>query len=138
MQSNPYLNFNGQCEAAFQFYEQLLGGKITFMQTWGDSPACEQMPAEAQGFIMHATLDLGESTLMGADSPPGSYEQPKGIHVTLHFKDPVAAEPVFQSLAEGGKMTMPFQKTFFSPGFGMCVDRFGIPWMVNCDQNPQG
>ena len=138
MQSNPYLGFNGQCEAAFKFYEQHLGGKITFIQTWGDSPACEHMPKEAQGFIMHATLDLGESTLMGADSPPGSYEEPRGIHVTLHYKDPAEGERIFQGLAEGGKVTMPFQSTFFSSGFGMCVDRFGIPWMVNCDQEAQG
>ena len=137
MQSNPYLGFNGQCEAAFKFYEQLLGGKITFIQTWGDSPASEHMPAEAQGFIMHATLDLGGSTLMGADSAPGSYEEPKGFHVALHYEDPAEGERIFQALAEGGKMTMPFQQTFFSPGFGMCVDRYGIPWIVNCDQPAQ-
>jgi PhnB protein len=133
MQSNPYLGFNGQCEAAFKFYEQLLGGKITFMQTWGDSPACEHMPKEAHGSIMHATLDLGDSQLMGADSPPGTYEEPRGIHVTLHYKDPAEGERIFQALAKGGKITMPFQPTFFASGFGMCVDRFGIPWMVNCD-----
>lgn len=134
MQSNPYLGFNGQCEAAFKSYEQLLGGKITFMQAWGDSPACEHMPAEAQGFIMHATLDLGGSTLMGSDSPPGSYEEPRGIHVTLHYKDATEGERIFQSLSEGGKVTMPFQATFFSTGFGMCIDKFGIPWMVHCEQ----
>jgi len=134
MQANPYLTFNGQCEAAFKFYEQLLGGKITFMQTWGDSPACEHMPKEAHGFIMHATLDLNGSIVMGADSPPGSYEEPRGLNVTLHYKQPAEAEPIFQALAEGGKTTMPFQQTFFSPGFGMCTDRFGIPWMVHCDQ----
>jgi len=130
MKSNPYLGFNGQCEAAFKFYEQLLGGKITFMQTWGDSPACEQMPAETHGSIMHATLDLGDSVLMGADSPPGSYEQPKGIHVVLHYQDTAQAERVFLALAEGGKVQMPYQPTFFAAGFGMCVDRFGIPWMA--------
>jgi len=134
MQSNPYLSFNGQCEAAFKFYEQLLGGKITFMQTWGDSPACEHMPKEAQSFIMHATLDLSGSILMGADSPPGTYEGPKGISVTLHYKDPAEGERIFQALSDSGKVTMPFQPTFFSPGFGMCVDQFGIPWMVHCDQ----
>lgn len=134
MQSNPYLGFNGQCEAAFKFYEQLLGGKITFMQTWGDSPACEHMPAEAHGFIMHATLDLDGSILMGSDSPPGSYEEPKGIHVTLHYKDATEGERIFQALTEGGKVVMPFQATFFSTGFGMGADRFGIPWMVHCEQ----
>lgn len=134
MQSNPYLGFNGQCEAAFKFYEQLLGGKITYSQTWGDSPACEAMPPEAQGLIMHTTLDLGNSILMGADSPPGSYQQPKGIHVVLHFKDTAEAARIFQSLAEGGQTVMPFGPTFFAAGFGMCVDRFGIPWMVITEQ----
>lgn len=138
MKSNPYLGFNAQCEAAFKFYEQLLGGKITFMQTWGDSPACEHMPPEAHGSIMHATLDLGESTLMGADSPPGSYEEPKGMHVVLHYKDKAESERVFQSLAEGGKVEMPFAPTFFAAGFGMCVDRFGIPWMVITEQAAEG
>lgn len=134
MQANPYLLFNGQCESAFKFYEQLLDGKITFMQTWGDSPGCENMPDEAKRGIMHATLNLDGSIVMGADSPPGTYEEPKGIHVTLSFDDPAKGEQVFNALVEGGKVTMPFQATFFSPGFGMCVDRFGIPWMVHCSQ----
>lgn len=130
MQSNPYLGFNGQCETAFKFYEQLLNGKITFSQTWGDSPGCEHVPAEAHGTIMHASLDLGDSQLMGADSPPGSYVPPQGIHVVLHFKETAEGERVFKELASGGKEEMPFQATFFAAGFGMCVDRFGIPWMV--------
>lgn len=130
MKSNPYLGFNGQCEAAFKFYEQLLGGKITFMQTWGDSPAAEYMPKEGHGSILHASLDLGDSELMGADTPPDSYEPPRGIHVVLHFKETAEAERIFQALAEGGKVEMPFAPTFFAAGFGMCVDRFGIPWMA--------
>ena len=134
MKSNPYLGFNGQCETAFKFYEQLLGGKITFMQTWGDSPAAEYMPKEGQGFILHASLDLGDSTLMGADMPPESYEEPKGISVVLHFQETAEAERVFLGLAEGGKITMPFQATFFAAGFGQCVDRFGIPWMAISEQ----
>jgi PhnB protein len=134
MRSNPYLSFNGQCEAAFKFYEQLLGGKITFMQTWGDSPAAKYMPEEGQGFILHAALDLGDSILMGADLPPTSYEQPRGVHVVLHYKDKSEAERVFQGLAEGGKVEMPFGATFFAAGFGQCVDRFGIPWMAISEQ----
>jgi PhnB protein len=134
MQSNPYLSFNGQCEAAFKFYEQLLGGKITYSQTWGNSPACEAMPPEAQGLIMHTTLDLGDSLLMGADSPPAQYVAPKGMHVTLHFKDEKEAARVFQSLAAGGTTQMEFGPTFFSTGFGMCADRYGIPWMVLAEQ----
>jgi PhnB protein len=134
MQLHPYLNFNGQCEAAFKFYEQVLGGKITFTMTWGEMPGADQFPAAAHGLIMHTTLSVGDAVLMGADSPPGQYEAPKGMHVSLHFKDIAEGERIFNALAERGVVQMPFQATFWSPGFGMCVDQFGIPWMVNCEQ----
>lgn len=134
MQLHPYLNFNGQCEAAFKFYEQVFGGKITFMQTWGDSPMAEQFPAEARGSIMHATLSVGDSLVMGVDSPPDRYEQPRGIHVVIHIKDPSEGERVFKQLADGGNIEMPFSPTFFSPGFGMCADKFGILWMIHTEQ----
>ena len=133
MQLNPYVNFDGQCEAAFKFYEQVLGGKITFMMTWGEMPDADQFPAEAHKLIMHATLSVGDEVLMGADSPPGSYQQPKGMNLSLHFKDKAEAERIFNALVENGSVTMPFEKTFWSPGFGMCVDQFGIPWMVNTE-----
>ncbi len=136
MQLNPYLNFNGQCEAAFKFYEKVLGGKITFMMTWGEMPGADQFPAESHGLIMHATLSVGDEILMGADSPPGRYLQPTGMNVSLHLKDIAECERIFNSLAENGTVQMPFQQTFWSLGFGMCVDRFGIPWMVNCEHAP--
>jgi PhnB protein len=136
MQLNPYLNFNGQCEAAFKFYEKVLGGTITFMMTWGEMPGADQFPAESHGLIMHATLSVGDEILMGADSPPGRYLQPTGMNVSLHLKDIAECERIFNSLAENGTVQMPFQQTFWSPGFGMCVDRFGIPWMVNCEHAP--
>jgi PhnB protein len=134
MKSNPYLTFNGQCEVAFKFYEELLGGKITFIQTWGDSPAAEYISADARHFIIHASLDLGDSILMGVDSQPGQYKEPKGMHVVLHFKETAEAERVFQALAVGGTIDMAFGKTFFAAGFGMCTDRFGIPWMTISEQ----
>ena len=133
MQLNPYLTFNGRCEEAFKFYERVLAGKITFTMTWGEMPEANQFPAEAHKLIMHATLSVGDQVLMGADSPPGSYQPPQGINVSLHPKDVAAAERIFNALAEGGSVTMPFQKTFWSSGFGMCVDQFGIPWMINTD-----
>jgi PhnB protein len=83
---------------------------------------------------MHATLSVGDETLMGADSPPGRYQQPKGMNVSIHVKDTAEGERIFNALAENGNITMPFEKTFWSPGFGMCVDQFGIPWMVNTEQ----
>ena len=135
MQINPYLNFDGQCEAAFKFYEQVLDGKVTFQMTWGEMPgAADQFPVEAQKLIMHSTLNVGDRVLMGADSPPGRYQQPKGINVSIHLKDITEGERIFNALVEGGNVTMPFQQTFWSPGFGMCVDQFGIPWMINCEK----
>jgi len=140
MQINPYLNFNGDCAEAFKFYEQAVGGKIMFMMTWGEMPgAADQFPPETHKRIMHATLKVGEQTIMGADAPPDKYQPPKGMNVSIHVKDRAEGERVFNALAENGKVNMPFSETFWSPGFGMCVDRFGIPWMVNTESaNPQG
>ena len=131
MQLNPYLSFNGRCAEALAFYEKVLGGKVTFKQTWGESPMAEYMPKEAHNQIIHSRLEVGNSTLMCSDSPPDRYETPKGIGVTLNFNDTAEGERVFNALAEDGSSDMPFQATYWSPGFGMCRDRFGIPWMVN-------
>ena len=134
MQLNPYLNFNGQCEAAFKFYQQCLGGNIQTMMTWGDSPMADQVPSEWRDRIIHANLIVGETALLGSDAPPDRYEEPRGFSVTIQTRDAAEGERIFQALAENGKVQMPFQGTFWSPGFGMCVDRFDIPWMVNCQQ----
>ena len=136
MQINPYLNFNGQCEEAFKFYEQVLNGKIAFMTTWGEMPDAAQLPAEAHKMIMHATLTVGDQTLLGADSPPGSYQPPQGVNVAIHHKETAECKRIFEALAADGKVQMPFQKTFWSAGFGMCVDRFGVPWMINSECEP--
>ena len=134
MKVNPHLSFNGQCEAAFKFYEEVLDGKVTFSMTWGEMPGADQFPPESHKLIMHTALSVGDETIMGADAPPGRYEAPKGISVGLHLKNLADGERIFNALAEKGKVTMPFEKTFWSPGFGMCVDQFGIPWMINCEQ----
>jgi PhnB protein len=134
MQLNPMLSFNGDCEAAFKFYEQCLGGKIQTLMTWGDSPMAEQVPAEWRDRIIHVTLIAGEGALLGNDAPPDRYEKPSGLSVTIQLEDPAEGERIFNALAENGSIQMPFQKTFWAAGFGMCVDRFGIPWMVNCGQ----
>jgi PhnB protein len=134
MQLNPYLMFNGQCEAAFRFYEQALGGKIVAMTTFGDSPMAEQSPAELRGQIMHARLVVGDTVLMGSDAPGERYEKMQGFSVALGVDEPEWAERVFNALAAGGTVTMPIQETFWAHRFGMLVDRFGTPWMVNCEK----
>lgn len=137
MKVNPYLNFNGDCGAALKFYEGVLGAKVTFSMTWGEMPGAEEFPAETHKLIMHASLNIGDNVVMAADSPPGHYKEPTGMNVSIHTAEVPEGERIFNALAEGGKVTMPFQKTFWSPGFGMCVDRFGIPWMVNCEEGRQ-
>ena len=134
----PHLNFNGQCKEAFEFYAELLDGEIKFSMTWGEMPggAADQFPPETHKLIMHMTLEVDGHTIMGADAPPGRYTQPKGITVSISVKDKSEAERIFKALSEGGNVTMPFAQTFWSAGFGMCVDRYGIPWMVNTEQEP--
>ena len=134
MQLNPYLTFNGQCEAAFKFYEQCLGGKIVAMMPHAGTPAEEHVPAEWRNKIIHARLIVGDDVLMGSDAPPDRYEASKGFSVTLGFDNPAEAERVFNALAEKGTVQMPIQETFWAVRFGMLVDRFGIPWMINCEK----
>ena len=122
MRLNPHLSFNGQCEAAFQYYEKCLGGRITLMMPYGDSPSR----------IMHATLMLGDNVLTGGDASPESYQKPQGAAVLLHLDDAPEADRIFGALTEGGTVQMPIQATFWAVRFGMLVDQFGIPWMVNC------
>jgi PhnB protein len=132
MQLNPHLAFNGQCEAAFKFYEKCLGGKITFMMTYGDSPVAEQTPPGRHTKILHATLALGDDRLTGADVSPESYQKPQGFSVTLQIVDAAEADRIFKALAENGTIQMPVQETFWALRFGMLLDQFGTPWIVNC------
>jgi PhnB protein len=134
MQLNPYLIFAGQCEAAFKFYEKSLGGKSSMMMTYGESPMSEQVPTEWRGKVMHARMVVGDNVLMGSDVSTDRYEQPKGFSVSLSVKDPAEAERIFHELEQDGTVQMALQKTFWSARFGMVVDRFGIPWMINCEQ----
>jgi PhnB protein len=134
MQLNPYLAFNGRCEEAFNFYAKVLGGKIEAMMPHEGTPAAEHVPPEWRSKIMHARLAAGEAVLMGGDAPPNRSPKPDGFSVALHVKQSAEAERIFQALAENGKTTMPIQETFFAARFGMCVDRFGIPWMVHCEK----
>ena len=134
MRINAYLNFNGDCEAAFRFYERCLGGTIDTMMSYAGTPAAGHVPPDWHGKILHARLSVGGDVLMGSDDPPGRYEQPRGFSVTLHPGDPAEAERVFHALAEGGTVRMPLQQTFWAARFGMLVDRFGTPWMINCEQ----
>lgn len=134
MRMNPYLTFDGRCETAFKFYEKVLGGKIEAMIPHEGTPAAEHVPADWRSKIMHARLTLGDEVLMGSDAPPGCREDMKGFSVTLGIDDPAEAERIFHALAENGTVRMPIQQTFWAVRFGMLVDKFGTPWMINCEQ----
>lgn len=136
MKLNSYLMFNGQCETAFKFYEQCLGGKITAMMTYAESPESsmtEQLPPEWHNKIMHVALTVDDQELMGSDGFPDYKEEPQGFSVSINLNDPVEAERIFHALAENGTVRMPLQQTFWAYRFGMLVDQFGTPWMVNCE-----
>jgi PhnB protein len=128
----PYLNFNGSCEEAFTFYAKALNGKIDSMVRHEGTPSEAQVPAEWRKKILHASVIADGATILGSDVPPGQYVKPQGFGVTLQVKTPEDADRAFAALADGGTVRLPIQKTFFSPRFGMLVDRFDIPWMINC------
>ena len=130
---NPYLSFNGQCEAAFQFYERCLGARMGDVFRYAGSPMAAQVPADWQDKIMHGSLKVGDQVLMGADMVPSQYEAPKGFSLSLQIKSTADAERVFRDLANGGQIMMPLEQTLWAARFGMLVDRFGIPWMINCE-----
>ncbi len=134
MRIDPHLNFNGECEAACKFYEQCLGGKITFSMTYAGSPMANQVPAAWGNKILHLSLAVGENIISAADAPPDRYQKPQGFHVAIDTKDPAEAEGVFHALAKNGTVQMPVQETFWALRFGMLIDQYGIPWMVNCSK----
>jgi PhnB protein len=132
MQVNPYLHYNGNCEAAFKFYTEVLGGKIDGLITFEGAPDSMPIPPEWKKKVMHAKMSIEGGVLMGSDAPPDRYHPPQGFSVSLTIQDPTEGERRFKALAEGGTVNMPFSKTFWAKGFGMCVDQFGVPWMINC------
>lgn len=130
-QLDAYLTFDGTCADAMRFYERTLGGKLTLI-THAESPMAAQTPPGSADRIMHARLDLGGRLLMASDAMVGHpYQGMKGFSLSLIFSEVSDAKRTFDALAEGGKVTMPLQKTFWAEVFGMLVDRFGTPWMVN-------
>ena len=132
-----YLTFNGNAAEALAFYAQCLGGKIEFSMTFGESPMGAQTPDNYKSKIMHATLTARGQKLMASDGPPDyKFEGYKGFSLSVQAKDVKEGEQLFNALSAGGKVTMPYAATFWSPGFGMLEDKFGVPWMVNVEHPP--
>jgi PhnB protein len=131
LQLDTYLFFDGTCADAMRFYERTLGGKLHLM-THGESPMAAQTPPGSANRILHARLELDGRLLMASDSMVGQPTQGmKGFSLSLIYPTVAEAQRMFAALAEGGQITMPIGKTFWAEAFGMLVDRFGTPWMVN-------
>jgi PhnB protein len=130
MQLHTYLNYGGNCEDAFRFYEQHLGGKITFLMRHGEQPAPSQLPPEWNGKVLHARIDLGGTQLLGADIPPDRFQPIRSAYLSLTLETIEEAERVYALLTQGGEIFMPIQETFFAKRFAMCRDRFGTSWMI--------
>ena len=133
MQVNPYLSFKGQCEAAFRLYARCLGGQVGEIFRYAGTSLEGQVPADWQDKVMHGSVTVGGQTLMGADVAPEGYEEPKGFSLSIQIKSTSEAERVFDELSKDGRIVMPLEKTFWAERFGTVVDRFGIPWMINCE-----
>jgi PhnB protein len=129
MKIETYIFFTDQCAEAMKFYEKALGGKIEAMMTYGDAPAGPHNTPDMANKVIHARLTVGDAVLMASDGPEA--ESRKGFAVTLQADTVAEADRLFDALSEGATITMPIGETFFSKRFGMLIDRFGVPWMIN-------
>jgi PhnB protein len=131
---STYLFFNGNCEQAIKLYEKVFGGKIVMMMRNADAPSEARMPNTPDNMVMHVRLDIGNMMLLASDCPPNMYDKPQGFRVMFGVEKAAEGERVFNALAEGGSVQMPYQKTFWAHRFGMVTDKFGTPWMINCEK----
>jgi PhnB protein len=137
----PYLFLSGTCREAFTRYQEVFGGELVLLPM-SDMPSEEGMEegmaASHPDLIMHAALTFDGQLLMGSDDPTGDGGPMRGISVNYTAPDVADVKRVFDALADGGEVTMPLSETFWAPLFGVCVDRFGVPWMVNAEsQEPR-
>jgi PhnB protein len=134
MELSPYLSFNGDCAEALKFYEQTLGAKIVLALPYGGSPMGEHVPADWSDKLMHARVMIGGRQVMASDAMPGRYKAPCGFSLNLEAADEHEADRLFAALADRGEVHMPIQETFWAKRFGVVTDRFGTPWMVDCEK----
>jgi PhnB protein len=130
MKLHTYLNYNGNCQQAFHFYEQHLGAKILFIMTHDQMPEAKNIPAGQEKAILHARLDIGETYIMGSDVPPDRFQPMRSVYLTLAVDSIDEAERIHKLLADGGEIFMPMQETFYAFRFSMLRDKFGTSWMV--------
>jgi PhnB protein len=130
MKLHTYLNYGGNCEQAFRFYEKHLGGKITMMMTHGQQPDAKDVPPGRRNAILYARMSIGETDLMGSDVPPEHFQPMRSAYLSLSVNSIDEAERVFALLSGGAEIFMPMQETFFAFRFAMLRDRFGTSWML--------
>lgn len=138
MKLHTYLNYGGNCEQAFRFYEQHLGGKITMMMTHGQQPNGNDVPPDRKNAILYARMSIGETDLMGSDVPPERFQPMRSVYLSLTVSSIDEAERIYALLSDGGEIFMPMEETFFAFRFGMLRDKFGTSWMILHERpNPQ-
>jgi PhnB protein len=130
MQLQPYLFFDGRCDEAIEFYKKALGAKVDMLMRWKDSPDKSMATPANANKVMHSTIRIGETTMMASDGRNTGNPNFQGFALTINAKDEAEADRLFAALGDGGKVTMPRSKTFFSPRFGMLADKFGVGWMI--------
>jgi len=134
---HTYLNYGGNCEEAFRFYERHLGGKVTTLMRRAEQPNPGEIPPGWENSILYARMELGETDLMAADVPPERFQPMRSAYLSLAVTTPDEAERIYTLLADGGQIFMPMQETFFAFRFGMLRDKFGTSWMI-LHPKPQG
>ena len=130
MKLHTYLNFGGNCEEAFRFYEKNLGGKIEMMMRYADQPDPKNVPPGTEKYVLYLNMTIGETQLMGSDVPPDRFQPMRSVYLSLAVDSSAEAERIFKLLAQGGEVFMPMEETFFAHRFGMLRDRFGTSWMI--------
>ena len=137
MKLNTYLNYGGNCQQAFRFYEQYLGGKITMMKTHGEQPTPSDLPEDRKNAILHARIEIGGTELMGSDVPPERFQPMRSAYLSLTVDSVEEAERIYNLLREGGDIFMPMEETFFAKRFAMLRDKFGTSWMIMHEREVQ-
>jgi len=130
MKLHTYLNYGGNCDEAFRFYEKNLGGKIKMMMRYGEQPDPKNVPQGTENWVLYANMEIGETELMGSDVPPERFQPMRSVYLSLAVDSSEEAERIFKLLNEGGEVFMPMAETFFAHRFGMLRDRFGTSWMI--------
>lgn len=131
MKTDLHLVFSGQCREAFAFYEKTFGSKVQLCMTYGEAPEGVPVPPDSKDLVMHTSMPLGSVLLMGCDAPKGRKATMGGFHISVTDSNADEVERLFDELKQGGSVQMPLTKTFWTPLFGMCTDRFGVEWMVS-------